>query len=134
MANKMVANIKSLTTETRGLTKEVESLYKSIEKLNAIAGKAFKNANGAISSSGGSLGLMQGTTRPGVGTDNARFTQPPAPTGMSGAGGTSQISKSKTKFAQEGPEDPTVSKLKTFGAVAKIAMAVPAGMYAATPD
>jgi hypothetical protein len=44
MANKMVANIKSLTTETRGLTKEVESLYKSIEKLNAIAGKAFKKA------------------------------------------------------------------------------------------
>jgi hypothetical protein len=36
MANKMVANIKSLTTETRGLNKEVESLYKSIEKLNAI--------------------------------------------------------------------------------------------------
>jgi murein DD-endopeptidase MepM/ murein hydrolase activator NlpD len=134
MANKMVANIKSLTTETRGLTKEVESLYKSIEKLNAVAGKAFTNVSKAISTSGGAMGLGQGTTRPGTGTDDARYTQPPAPTGMSNAGGTSQVSKSKTQFAQEGPEDPTVSKLKTFGAVAKFAMAVPAGMYAATPD
>jgi murein DD-endopeptidase MepM/ murein hydrolase activator NlpD len=134
MANKMVANIKSLTTETRGLTKEVESLYKSIEKLNAIAGKAFTNVSSAINTSGGAMGLGQGTTRPGTGTDNARFTQPPAPTGMSNAGGTSQISKSRTQFAQEGPEDPSVSKLKTFGAIAKFAMAVPAGMYAATPD
>jgi murein DD-endopeptidase MepM/ murein hydrolase activator NlpD len=134
MANKMVANIKSLTTETRGLNKEVESLYKSIEKLNAIAGKAFTNVSAAINTSGGSMGLGQGTTRPGTGADSARFTQPPAPTGMTNAGGTSQISKSRTQFAQEGPEDPTVSKLKTFGAVAKFAMAVPAGMYAATPD
>jgi murein DD-endopeptidase MepM/ murein hydrolase activator NlpD len=134
MANKMVANIKSLTTETRGLTKEVESLYKSIEKLNAIAGKAFTNVSSAINTSGGAMGLGQGTTRPGTGTDNARFTQPPAPTGMSNAGGTSQISRSRTQFAEEGPEDPTVTKLKTFGAVAKVAMALPAGMYAATPD
>jgi len=134
MANKMVANIKSLTTETRGLTKEVESLYKSIEKLNAIAGKAFKNVNGAISSSGGSLGLMQGTTRPGVGTDNARFTQPPSPTGMSGAGGTSQVSRGKTEFAKPGPEDKTAAKLQAAAGFAKFAMALPAGAYAATPD
>jgi murein DD-endopeptidase MepM/ murein hydrolase activator NlpD len=136
MANKMVANIKSLTTETRGLTKEVESLYKSIEKLNAIAGKAFKNVNGAINTSGGSMGLGQGTTRPGVGTDNARFTQPPSPTGMSGAGGTSQVSKSKTKFAEEGrePAEIRAEQFKAFGGIAKIAMALPAGAYAATPD
>ena len=134
MANKMVANIKSLTTETRGLNKEVESLYKSIEKLNAIAGKAFKNANGAINSSGGSMGLMQGNTRPGVGTDNARFTQPPTPTGMSPAGGGNSISKSKTTFAQEGPEDPNVARLQKYGGIAKMFMALPAGAYAATPD
>jgi len=134
MANKMVANIKSLTTETRGLNKEVESLYKSIEKLNAIAGKAFTNVNKAISTSGGSMGLGQGTTRPGVGTDDARFTQPPAPTGMSNAGGGNPVSKSKTQFAQEGPEDPTVSKLQKYGGIAKIALALPAGAYAATPD
>jgi murein DD-endopeptidase MepM/ murein hydrolase activator NlpD len=136
MANKMVANIKSLTTETRGLTKEVESLYKSIEKLNAIAGKAFKNVSGAINTSGGSMGLGQGTTRPGVGTDNARFTQPPVPTGMSGAGGTSQVSKSKTKFAEEGrePAEIRAEQFKAFGGIAKIAMALPAGAYAATPD
>jgi murein DD-endopeptidase MepM/ murein hydrolase activator NlpD len=136
MANKMVANIKSLTTETRGLTKEVESLYKSIEKLNAIAGKAFKNVSGAINTSGGSMGLGQGTTRPGVGTDNARFTQPPAPTGMSPAGGTSQVSKGKTQFAEEGVEPSEVSaeKLKALGGAAKIMMALPAGAYAATPD
>ena len=134
MANKMVANIKSLTTETRGLTKEVESLYKSIEKLNAIAGKAFTNVSNAISTSGGSMALGQGTTRPGVGTDGAKFTAPPAPTGMSPAAGTTQVSKGKTEFAQAGPEDPTVSKLKTFGGIAKFAMALPAGAYAATPD
>jgi murein DD-endopeptidase MepM/ murein hydrolase activator NlpD len=134
MANKMVANIKSLTTETRGLTKEVESLYKSIEKLNAIAGKAFTNVSAAISTSGGAMALGQGTTRPGTGADPAKFTQPPAPTGMSTTGGTTQVSKSKTEFAQEGPEDPTISKLKTFGGIAKIAMALPAGAYAATPD
>jgi murein DD-endopeptidase MepM/ murein hydrolase activator NlpD len=134
MANKMVANIKSLTTETRGLTKEVESLYKSIEKLNAIAGKAFKNVSGAINTSGGSMGLGQGTTRPGVGTDNARFTQPPTPTGMSSAGGTTQVSKSRTEFAQAGPADPTIDKMKMLGGAAKILMAAPAGAYAATPD
>lgn len=134
MANKMVANIKSLTSETRGLTKEVESLYKSIEKLNAIAGKTFKNVSGAINTSGGSMGLGQGTTRPGVGTDGARFTQPPAPTGMSNAGGGNSVSKSKTVFAQTGPEDPTVSKIQKYGGVAKILMAAPAGAYAATPD
>ena len=109
MANKMVANIKSLTTETRGLTKEVESLYKSIEKLNAVAGKAFTNVSAAINTSGGAMGLGQGTTRPGTGTDNARFTQPPAPTGMSNAGGTSQISRSKTSFAEEGREPAEVT-------------------------
>ena len=134
MANKMVANIKSLTTETRGLNKEVESLYKSIEKLNAIAGKAFTNVSGAINTSGGSMGLGQGTTRPGVGTDNARFTQPPAPTGMSNAGGGNPVSKSKTQFAQEGPEDPSIAKLQKYGGIAKAFMALPAGAYAATPD
>jgi murein DD-endopeptidase MepM/ murein hydrolase activator NlpD len=136
MANKMVANIKSLTTETRGLTKEVESLYKSIEKLNAVAGKAFTNVNSALNTSGGSMGLMQGTTRPGVGTDNARFTQPPAPTGMSNAGGTSQISRSRTQFAEEGrePAEVTADNFKAFGGIAKMAMALPAGAYAATPD
>jgi murein DD-endopeptidase MepM/ murein hydrolase activator NlpD len=138
MANKMVANIKSLTTETRGLTKEVESLYKSIEKLNAIAGKAFTNVSAAINTSGGSMGLGQGTTRTGTGTDNARFTQPPAPTGMSNAGGGNPVSKSRTQFAQEGPVDPTVTKLdamkKVFSGTAKILMAAPAGAYAATPD
>jgi murein DD-endopeptidase MepM/ murein hydrolase activator NlpD len=137
MANKMVANIKSLTTETRGLTKEVESLYKSIEKLNAIAGKAFTNVSSAISTSGGAMGLGQGTTRPGTGTDNARFTQPPAPTGMSNAGGGNPVSKSKTEFGEEAPKDPTIDKLdklKVFGGVAKVLMAAPAGAYAATPD
>jgi murein DD-endopeptidase MepM/ murein hydrolase activator NlpD len=136
MANKMVANIKSLTTETRGLTKEVESLYKSIEKLNAIAGKAFTNVSSAISTSGGAMGLGQGTTRPGTGTDNARFTQPPAPTGMSNAGGTSQISKGKTQFAEEGmePAEVTAEKLKALGGAAKMVIAPFAGAYAATPD
>ena len=134
MANKMVANIKSLTTETRGLTKEVESLYKSIEKLNAIAGKAFTNVSGAINSSGGSMGLMQGTTRPGVGTDNARFTQPPAPSGMSSGGGGNPISRGKTEFAQSGPVDPTIDKMKVFNGFVKMGMALPAGAYAATPD
>jgi murein DD-endopeptidase MepM/ murein hydrolase activator NlpD len=134
MANKMVANIKSLTTETRGLTKEVESLYKSIEKLNAVAGKAFTNVNKAINTSGGSMGLGQGTTRPGTGTDDARYTQPPAPTGMSNAGGTSQVSKSKTDFGQTGPDDVAVSKMQMLGGAAKIALALPAGALAATPD
>jgi murein DD-endopeptidase MepM/ murein hydrolase activator NlpD len=134
MANKMVANIKSLTTETRGLTKEVESLYKSIEKLNAIAGKAFTNVSSAINTSGGAMGLGQGTTRPGTGTDNARFTQPPAPTGMSNAGGTSQVSKSKTEFGQAGPEDVAVNKMQMLGGVAKMALALPAGALAAVPD
>lgn len=134
MANKMVANIKSLTTETRGLNKEVESLYASIEKLNAIAGKAFKNVKGAISSSGGSMGLMQGTTRPGTGADPAKFTQPPAPTGMSNAGGGNPISRGKIAFAQLGPEDKTAAKLQALSGIAKIGMALPAGAYAATPD
>jgi murein DD-endopeptidase MepM/ murein hydrolase activator NlpD len=134
MANKMVANIKSLTTETRGLNKEVESLYKSIEKLNAVAGKAFTNVNKAINTSGGAMGLGQGTTRPGTGTDDARFTQPSAPTGMSNAGGTSQVSKSKTEFGQTGPDDVAVSKMQMLGGAAKIALALPAGALAATPD
>ena len=134
MANKMVANIKSLTTETHGLTKEVESLYKAIEKLKGIAGKTFTDVRGSVSSMGGSSGLMQGTTRPGTGADNARMPNTPMPTGMAPAGGGNPISKSKTVFAQEGPVDPTVAKLQKYGGIAKIAMALPAGAYAATPD
>ena len=138
MANKMVANIKSLTTETRGLTKEVESLYRSIEKLNSVAGKAFKNASNAIGASGGAMGLGQANSRPGTGTDNARFPSIPTPTGMGGGNKDSSVSKSQTEFGEEQPEDPTVAKFSAMtgiaAGVAKMALAVPAGMYAATPD
>ena len=136
-SNKMVANIKSLTTETRGLTKEVESLYKSIEKLSSVAGKAFKNVSAAINTSGGAMGLGQANSRPGTGTDNARFTQPKPPTGM-GGGDTTTVAKSQTEFAEAQKEDPTVAKFSAMTGIAaglgQMAMAVPAGMYAATPD
>ena len=138
MANKMVANIKSLTTETRGLTKEVESLYKSIEKLNSVAGKAFKNASSAIGASGGAMGLGQANSRPGTGTDNARFPSIPAPTGMGSGNKDSSVSKSKTEFGEAQPEDPTVAKFSAMtgivAGVAKVALAPLAGAYAATPD
>ena len=131
----MVANIKSLTTETHGLTKEVESLYKAIGKLQGIAGKTFTDVRGSVNSMGGSSGLMQGTTRPGTGADNARMPNTPTPTGMSPAGGGSSVSKSKTDFSwKEPPVDPTVAKLQKYGGIAKVLMAAPAGAYAATPD
>jgi murein DD-endopeptidase MepM/ murein hydrolase activator NlpD len=137
MANKMVSNIQSLTKETHNLTKEVESLYKSIEKLNSVAGKAFKNVGSAINSSGGAMALGQASSRPGTGTDTARFPSIPMPTGM-GGGQTNQVSKSKTEFGEAQPEDPTVSKFSKMtglaAGIAKVVLAPVAGAYAATPD
>lgn len=48
MANKMVANIKSLSEGVTGLTKHVNELYAALAKVNIVASKTLKEAKGAV--------------------------------------------------------------------------------------
>lgn len=75
MANKMVSNIKSLTTGVGDLVKKVDQLYASLSKINTVASKAMKSASAAVSTVGGQYGLTQGEIRPGTGADGARFAE-----------------------------------------------------------
>lgn len=73
MADKTVANIKSLTTGVSNLTKQVNDLAKALDKVNTSASKAIKSASG-VASSGGHYGLGH-ADRPGTGADDARFPE-----------------------------------------------------------
>ena len=73
MANKMVANIKSLTTGVGDLTKKVNDLYAALTKVSMVSDTAFKKASATVGTTGGTYGLTQATNRPGTGADGARF-------------------------------------------------------------
>jgi hypothetical protein len=81
MANKMVSNIKSLTTGVGDLVKTVDKLYASLNKVNTAATKALTSASSTVSTVGGQYGLTQGANRPGTGADAAHF-----PTASGGVG------------------------------------------------
>jgi murein DD-endopeptidase MepM/ murein hydrolase activator NlpD len=131
MANKMVANIKSLTTGVDELTKKVNSLYESLEKVSSVSTSALEGAAGVLKNNGGSAHLGTSLTRPGTGADSARFAQQ----SYSGPG-TNQVNNSLGQFSQfgQGPgsEVGNLGNLKL--GLGKIGLALPAGAYAGAPD
>ena len=131
MANKMVANIKSLTTGVDELTRKVNALYESLEKVSNVSTSAMEGATGVLKNNGGSAHLGTSTTRPGTGADGARFAQ------QSYAGpGTNQVNNSLGQFSQfgQGPgsDGGNFGNLKL--GLGKIGLALPAGAYAGAPD
>ena len=131
MANKMVANIKSLTTGVDELTRKVNALYESLEKVSSVSTSAMEGATGVLKNNGGSAHLGTSTTRPGTGVDGARFAQ------QSYAGpGTNQVNNSLGQFSQfgQGPgsDGGNLGNLKL--GLGKIGLALPAGAYAGAPD
>jgi murein DD-endopeptidase MepM/ murein hydrolase activator NlpD len=142
MANKMVANIKSLTTGVDELTRKVNALYESLEKVSSVSTSAMEGATGVLKNNGGSAHLGTAITRPGTGADGATF----APQTYSGPG-TNQVNASLGQFSSQGgggqgggfPLDPgSGAGHSRFvqGAIglAKINLAGFAGMYAGMPD
>jgi murein DD-endopeptidase MepM/ murein hydrolase activator NlpD len=140
MANKMVANIKSLTTGVDELTRKVNALYESLEKVSSVSTSAMEGATGVLKNNGGSAHLGTAITRPGTGADGATF----APQTYSGPG-TNQVNASLGQFSSQGgggqgggfPLDPGSGDSRIVkGALgaAKIALAPFAGMYAGMPD
>ena len=94
MANKMVANIKSLSEGVTGLTKHVNELYAALAKVNIVASKTLKDAKGAVNTVGGTANLTKGSTRMDLGTESASFAQP------AGGSGLNRMSTSLAKFSQ----------------------------------
>jgi murein DD-endopeptidase MepM/ murein hydrolase activator NlpD len=142
MANKMVANIKSLTTGVDELTRKVNALYESLEKVSSVSTSAMEGATGVLKNNGGSAHLGTAITRPGTGADGATF----APQTYSGPG-TNQVNASLGQFSSQGgggqgggfPLDlGSGAGQSRFvqGAIgaAKIGLAGFAGMYAGMPD
>jgi len=140
MANKMVANIKSLTTGVDELTRKVNALYESLEKVSSVSTSAMEGATGVLKNNGGSAHLGTALTRPGTGTDGAVFP----PQTYSGPG-TNQVNASLGQFSSQGgggqgggfPLDPGSGDSRiTKGVIgaAKIGLAPFAGMYAGMPD
>jgi murein DD-endopeptidase MepM/ murein hydrolase activator NlpD len=131
MANKMVANIKSLTTGVDELTKKVNSLYESLEKVSSVSTSAMEGATGVLKNNGGSAHLGTSLTRPGTGADSARFAQQT----YSGPG-TNQVNNSLGQFSQvgqvPGSDGGNLGNLKL--GLGKIGLALPAGAYAGAPD
>ena len=121
MANKMVANIKSLSEGVTGLTKHVNELYAALAKVNIVASKTLKDAKGAVNTVGGSMNLTKGSTRMDLGTESASFAQP------AGGSGLNRMSTSLAKFSQ------TPGGMAAT-AVASGALSIAAGAYAAVPD
>lgn len=140
MANKMVANIKSLTTGVDELTRKVNALYESLEKVSSVSTSAMEGATGVLKNNGGSAHLGTALTRPGTGADGATF----APQTYSGPG-TNQVNASLGQFSSQGggqggggfPLDLGSGDSRLVkGAIgmAKIGLALPAAAYAGTPD
>jgi len=121
MANKMVANIKSLSEGVTGLTKHVNELYAALAKVNIVASKTLKDAKGAVNTVGGSMNLTKGSTRMDLGTESASFAQP------AGGSGLNRMATSLAKFSQT-----PSGQAATIGAGIGLSMA--AGAYAAVPD
>ena len=121
MANKMVANIKSLSEGVTGLTKHVNELYAALAKVNIVASKTLKDAKGAVNAVGGTANLTKAANRPGTGADGAMFSEATPATGIN------RMATSLAKFSQ------TPGGMGTL-AVAQGALSIGAGAYAATPD
>ena len=124
MANKMVANIKSLSEGVTGLTKHVNELYAALAKVNIVASKTLKEAKGAVNTVGGTANLTKAENRPGTGADGATFS-----TATSNRGG-NLIYNGMAKFSSWS-QTPAGS---TAVMGAQVGLSIAAGAYAAVPD
>lgn len=82
--NKMLSNVRDLTTAVGQLQQKIDALYNSLDKVSGKATEALGGAQGVLQS-GGQMGVGQGSTTMNLGTDGARFTV--APSAMQAAGG-----------------------------------------------
>lgn len=121
MANKMVANIKSLSEGVTGLTKHVNELYAALAKVNIVASKTLKDAKGAVNAVGGTANLTKAANRPGTGADGAMFSEATPATGIN------RMATSLAKFSQ------TPGGMAAIGGV-QAGLSIAAGAYAAVPD
>ena len=79
--NKMLSNVRDLTTAVGQLQQKIDALYNSLDK---VSGKATEALGGAqeVLQSGGQMGVGQGSTTMNLGSDSARF-----PTSQPSSGG-----------------------------------------------
>ena len=70
--NKMLSNVRDLTTAVGQLQQKIDALYNSLDK---VSGKATEALGGAqeVLQSGGQIGVGQGSMTMSLGTDGARF-------------------------------------------------------------
>ena len=152
MANKMLTNIQSVTNGVATLTQKVNELYAAVDKVSGAAEGAVEGVQGALRNMGGTAHLGSATSRPGTGTDGARFT----PTG-GGMPSYSQMDDGMGKFnynqssfgggfggsfrqqsyweADDGGLSQAAAGAQNTGlGLAKMALAPVAGAYAAMPD
>ena len=154
--NKMLSNVRELTTAVGQLQQKIDALYNSLDKLSNKATEALGGAQGVLQS-GGQIGVGQGSTTMNLGTDAAKFSA--APTGAGGKLMPSSLGN--FSFSWQFKQAPTEASLVTsqfgggggggggggffdslgwgqfkrgFGGAAKFGLGIAAGMYAAAPD
>ena len=79
--NKMLSNVRDLTTAVGQLQQKIDALYNSLDKVSGKATEALGGAQGVLQS-GGQIGVGQGSTTMNLGSDNAKF-----PTSQPSSGG-----------------------------------------------
>ena len=79
--NKMLSNVRDLTTAVGQLQQKIDALYNSLDKVSNKATEALGGAQGVLQS-GGQIGVGQGSATMNLGTDAARF-----PTAQPSSGG-----------------------------------------------
>jgi len=153
--NKMLSNVRDLTTAVGQLQQKIDALYNSLDKVSGKATEALGGAQGVLQS-GGQIGVGQGSTTMNLGSDNAKF-----PTSQPSSGGKMMPSSLGNfsfswQFRQGNPEASLMTSQaggggggggdtgKFFGPIdafkygfkgaAKVGLGVAAGMYAAAPD
>lgn len=154
--NKMLSNVRELTTAVGQLQQKIDALYNSLDKLSNKATEALGGAQGVLQS-GGQIGVGQGSTTMNLGTDAAKFSASPT-----GAGGKLMPSSlGNFSFSWQFKQAPTEASMVTsqfgggggggggggffdslgwgqfkrgFGGAAKFGLGIAAGMYAAAPD
>lgn len=153
--NKMLSNVRDLTTAVGQLQQKIDALYNSLDKVSGKATEALGGAQGVLQS-GGQIGVGQGSATMNLGTDGAKF-----PTSQASSGGKMMPSSlGNFSFSWQFRQAPPETSLLTsqvggggggggdtgafFGPVdafkygfkgaAKVGLGVAAGLYAAAPD
>lgn len=83
MSNKMLSNVRDLTTAVSQLQQKIDALYNSLDKVSGKATEALGGAQGVLQT-GGQMGVGQGSTTMSLGTDGAKFSAPPQTAAVDG--------------------------------------------------